>query len=198
MAADRVGSLCLGREVSRREAARWRRVSVSTVQYWIGRYRTASEPEKVSGAWALDRPSTPHRQPGRVSDDVHDRVCEARERTGWGPRITGSRIGPTRSRSSRAHLARQRLLERADAGRLEDEPRRRNRGGALGAATQGPGRPSSRRRWLSHPVSCFRIVAITKSACSATRRPQPTTAPRSRCAAWRAAASGSRHRYRAP
>jgi hypothetical protein len=30
-------------------------------------------------------PSTPHDQPTRVSEQVHDRVCEARRRTGCGP-----------------------------------------------------------------------------------------------------------------
>src|SRR5215208_1007937 len=80
-------ALCLNEGVSRREAASYRRVSVSTVQYWIDRYRSASAAERASGAWAQDRPSRPHRQPGRVSDAVHDRVCAARERTGWGPRL---------------------------------------------------------------------------------------------------------------
>src|SRR3954462_12143679 len=80
-------ALCLDRGMSRREAASYRHVSVATVQYWIARYRQASESERVSGAWALDRPSTPHRQPRQVSEQAHDRVCEVRERTGWGPRL---------------------------------------------------------------------------------------------------------------
>ena len=58
-------SLCLDRGISRREAASYRRVSVATVQYWIDRYRQAGEHERRSGVWAEDRPSTPHRQPGR-------------------------------------------------------------------------------------------------------------------------------------
>src|SRR4051794_17221201 len=94
-------SLCLDRGMSRREAASWRRVSVATVQYWIGRYRTASESERASGEWAHDRPSTPRRQPGRVSEAVHDRVCEARERTGWGPRLIASELGMAHATVSR-------------------------------------------------------------------------------------------------
>ena len=35
--------LCLDRGMSRREAASYRHVSVSTVQYWIDRYRQAGE-----------------------------------------------------------------------------------------------------------------------------------------------------------
>jgi transposase InsO family protein len=87
--------------MSRREAASWRRVSVATVQYWIARYRAASETERASGEWAHDRPSTPHRQPGRVSEQVHDRVCEARSRTGWGPRLIASELGMAHATVSR-------------------------------------------------------------------------------------------------
>jgi transposase len=38
--------LCLDRGLTRRQAAAWRRVSVSTVQYWIRRYRAATEAER--------------------------------------------------------------------------------------------------------------------------------------------------------
>jgi transposase len=54
-------SLCLDRGMSGREAASYRHVSVSTVQYWIARHRQASEAERENGSWAEDRPSTPHR-----------------------------------------------------------------------------------------------------------------------------------------
>ena len=99
-------SLCVDRGMSRREAASWRRVSVATVQYWIGRYRAASAADRASGAWAQDRPSTPHRQPGRVSEQVHDRVCEARARTGWGPRLIASELGMAHATVSRCLLRR--------------------------------------------------------------------------------------------
>jgi len=39
--------LCLEQGLSRREAAEWRRVSVSTVQFWIDRYRQASEDRRA-------------------------------------------------------------------------------------------------------------------------------------------------------
>jgi transposase InsO family protein len=93
--------LCLDQGLTRRQAAAWRRVSVSTVQYWIGRYRAASDAERSSGVWAQDRPSTPSRQPARVSDAVHDRVCEARERTGWGPRLIASELDMAHATVSR-------------------------------------------------------------------------------------------------
>jgi transposase len=103
--------LCLDRGMSRREAASYRRVSVSTVQYWVDRYRRATSEERESGAWAADRPSTPQRQPGRVSDAVHDRVCEARRRTGWGPRLIASELGL-------AHATVSRCLKRRGMSRL--------------------------------------------------------------------------------
>jgi transposase InsO family protein len=99
-------SLCLDEGLSRREAASYRRVSVATVQYWVARYRQAGEADRASGTWARDRPSTPHRQPGRVSEAVHDRVCEARERTGWGPRLIAGELGLAHATVSRC-LARR-------------------------------------------------------------------------------------------
>jgi transposase InsO family protein len=104
-------SLCLDQGLSRREAASWRRVSVSTVQVWIDRYRQAGEQERRSGSWAEDRPSTPHRQPGRMSDAVHERVCAARKRTGWGPRLIAGELGM-------AHATVSRCLQRRGTSRL--------------------------------------------------------------------------------
>jgi transposase len=92
---------CLVQGLSRRQAAARRRVSVATVQYWIERDRQASAAEQESGAWAEDRPSTPACQPARVSDEVHDRVCEARRRTGWGPRLIASELGMAHATVSR-------------------------------------------------------------------------------------------------
>jgi transposase len=108
--------LCLDHGLTRRQAAAWRRVSVSTVQYWIARYRSASDVDRSSGAWAADRPSTPHRQPSRCSEQVHDRVCEARRRTGWGPRLIASELGMAHATVSRC-LARRDMSRRPAAAR---------------------------------------------------------------------------------
>jgi transposase len=102
--------------MSRREAASYRRVSVSTVRYWIDRYRRASEVERADGSWALDRPSTPHRQPARVSERVHDRVCAARRRTGWGPRLIAAELGMAHATVSRC-VARRAMSRRPPAPR---------------------------------------------------------------------------------
>jgi transposase InsO family protein len=108
--------LCLEHGFTRRQAAAWRRVSVSTVQHWIDRHRHASPAERASRAWALDRPSTPHHQPSRVGEDVHDRVCEARERTGWGPRLIAAEL-------SMAHATVSRCLTRRGMARMPVAPR---------------------------------------------------------------------------
>jgi transposase len=78
-----------------------RRVSVATVQYWVKRWREATEVERATGSWAQDRPSTPHRQPSRVSEEVRDRVWQARARTGWGPRLIASELGMAHATVSR-------------------------------------------------------------------------------------------------
>jgi transposase InsO family protein len=101
---------CLEEGMSRRQAAAWRRVSVATVQYWVDRRRQASPAEIASGSWAEDRPSTPKRQPRRSSAAVHDRVCEARERTGWGPRLIASEL-------DMPHATVSRCLERRGCSR---------------------------------------------------------------------------------
>jgi transposase InsO family protein len=93
--------LCLKQAMTRRQAAAWRRVSPATVQYWIERFRQASDAERRSGSWAEDRPSTPKRQPRRSSDELHDRICAARRRTGWGPRLIASELGVPHSTVSR-------------------------------------------------------------------------------------------------
>jgi transposase InsO family protein len=93
--------LCLEQQMTRRQAAAWRRVSVSTVQYWIDRYRWASDEERRSGSWACDRPSTPKRQPRLSSPALHERVCEERRRTGRGPRLIASELGIPHSTVSR-------------------------------------------------------------------------------------------------
>ena len=107
---------CLNEGFTRRQAAAWRRGSVATVQHWVDRYRAASPAERESGAWAEDRPSTPHRQPARSSEAVHDRVCEARRRTGWGPRLIASELGM-------AHATVSRCLARRHLSRLPRAPR---------------------------------------------------------------------------
>ena len=79
--------------VSEREAAASLSVAPATAHKWRARYLAASEPERTSGTWALDRSSRPHRSPRRSSLELEARVCEARERTGWGPRLIAGETG---------------------------------------------------------------------------------------------------------
>jgi transposase InsO family protein len=113
--------LCLEQGMTRRQAAAWRRVSPATVQYWIDRFRQASEAQRRSGSWACDRPSTPKRQPRLSSRELHERVCDERRRTGWGPRLIASELLIPHSTVSRC-------LERRGLSRLpkpaKDEVRR--------------------------------------------------------------------------
>jgi transposase len=99
-----------------RQAAAWRHVSPATVHYWVTRRRRASAAELASGAWAQDRPSTPQRQPTRTSERLHDRVCQARQRTGWGPRLIAAELGM-------AHATVHRCLRRRGISRLPSVPR---------------------------------------------------------------------------
>lgn len=116
-----LAELCLEHGMTRREAAEWRRVSVATLQFWIARRRAATPEEIATGAWAESRPSTPRCQPALSSAQVHDRVCEARERTGWGPRLIASELGMSHATVSRC-LARRGLSRRPAPER--DEVRR--------------------------------------------------------------------------
>jgi transposase len=56
--------LCLNQGVTRRQAAAWRRVSVSTVQYWIGRYGTAGDADGIRRMGA--RPALDASSPARA------------------------------------------------------------------------------------------------------------------------------------
>jgi transposase InsO family protein len=91
---------------SRRQAAAWRRVSAGTVQYWVERRRAASVEQLITGEWAEDRPATPHSQPLLTSVADHDRVCRARERTGWGPRLIAVEVGMAHATVSRCLVRR--------------------------------------------------------------------------------------------
>lgn len=99
----------------KRAAARFC-VSPATVNLWVTRERDASEDERASGAWAADRSSRPHRCPTMISDAEHDRICEVREHTGWGPRLIASLVG-------RPHSTVHAALRRRGCSRRPKAPR---------------------------------------------------------------------------
>jgi transposase len=99
-----------------RQAAAWRHVSTATVHHWVARRRGATDEQLRSGAWAEGRRSTPRHQPRLTSARDHDRVCEARRRTGWGPRLIATEV-------SLPHSTVSRCLARRGLSRLPRAPR---------------------------------------------------------------------------
>jgi transposase InsO family protein len=76
-----------------RQAAACLSVAPATAHRWSVREREASAEDRASAAWALDASSRPHRSPRRTDPELERRVCEARERTGWGPRLLAGECG---------------------------------------------------------------------------------------------------------
>src|SRR5512132_1233656 len=73
--------------MSERQAAACRSTSNCTAHRWKQRWLEAGVEERASGRWALDRSSRPRVSPRRTSVEIELLVCEARTRTGWGPRL---------------------------------------------------------------------------------------------------------------
>ena len=68
-------------------------VAKSTVHTWVGRWRAASPEERRTLSCLQDRPSTPRCSPRALSAAEQERICAARRRTGWGPRLIASEVG---------------------------------------------------------------------------------------------------------
>ena len=93
-------------------------VSPATAHRWKRRWLEASAQRARSGAWARDRSSRPHRSPPRTPAQVEARVCAARERTGWGPRLIAGETGV-------AHSTVHAILRRHGCSRAPRAPRER-------------------------------------------------------------------------
>jgi transposase InsO family protein len=93
-------------------------VSRSTVHTWVWRWRRAGGAGRRSLACLEDRSSAPHRRPSLTGEEVHDRVCEERRSTGWGPRLIASETGVPHATVSRC-LARRGLSRRPAAPKEE-------------------------------------------------------------------------------
>jgi transposase InsO family protein len=68
-------------------------VAPATAHRWWHRRLQATAEERRSGGWLLDRSSRPHRSPRLLDADTQERICEWRERTGWGPRLVAGKVG---------------------------------------------------------------------------------------------------------
>ena len=91
-------------------------VAASTVHCWVARWRAASEAERSTLVCLEDRSSRPHTSPTMLSQADHDRVCEVRQRSGWGPRLIAPRCRSPHATVSRA-LARRGCSRRPRAPR---------------------------------------------------------------------------------
>ena len=81
------------RGASLRQAAAGFGVSPATAHRWWTRWRQASEPQRCSLACLADRSSRPHLTPRVLSSGAQARICSARRRTGWGPRLIADEVG---------------------------------------------------------------------------------------------------------
>jgi len=107
--------------LSVREVTRRFSVSPATVCRWHQRWRRASEDERCSLACLLDRSSRPAHMPRLLPTRAQRRICAARRRTGWGPRLLTVSTGYPHSTISKV-LRRHGLSRPAKAAR---EPARR-------------------------------------------------------------------------
>ena len=101
---------------SERAAAAALSVACGTANRWKRRWLAASEQDRRSGRWALDRSSRPHRSPSRTDAVTEQRICEQRRRTGWGPRLIAGEVGVAHS-TVHAVLRRHGLSRTAKASR---------------------------------------------------------------------------------
>ena len=103
-----------------REAARRRGVSPTTACKWWRRWSEATVEQRRASACLEDRSSRPGRCPRLLSVAEQARICAARRRTGWGPRLIAGATG-------HAHATVWRALRRAGISRPPKQPREQPR-----------------------------------------------------------------------
>jgi transposase InsO family protein len=99
-----------------RQAARRRGVSPTTACKWWGRWCAATESERETLQCLGDRSSRPRRCPRLLPPVEQQRICAARRRTGWGPRLIAGETG-------HAHATVWRALRREGISRPARQPR---------------------------------------------------------------------------
>ena len=103
-----------------REAARRRGVSPTTACKWWRRWSVAPLEQRRSLACLEDRSSRPRRCPRLLPPVEQQRICAARRRSGWGPRLIAGETG-------HAHATVWRTLRRAGISRPPRQPREQPR-----------------------------------------------------------------------
>jgi transposase InsO family protein len=106
----------IAKGMSQKAAAAAFCVSPATAHRWWHRRLDATPAELASGAWLLDRPCRPRRSPRRLDAQSERRICEARRRTGWGPRLIAGETGSP-------HSTVWKVLSRHGLSRPEQAPR---------------------------------------------------------------------------
>src|SRR5215211_2283472 len=101
---------------SYREAARRRGVSPMTACKWWRRWSAATLEQRRSLVCLEDRSSRPHRSPRLLAAAEQERICAARRRSGWGPRLIAGEVG-------HPHATVWRTLRRAGISRPKRVPR---------------------------------------------------------------------------
>jgi transposase len=99
-----------------REAARRRGVSPTTACKWWRRWSETPPEQRGSLACLEDRSSRPHRSPRLLSAVEQQRICAARRRSGWGPRLIAGETG-------HPHATVWRALRRGGISRPPRQPR---------------------------------------------------------------------------
>ncbi|MDQ3103028.1 MAG: IS481 family transposase [Actinomycetota bacterium] len=76
-------------------------VAPATAHRWWHRWLNASELEREANSWLLDRCSRPKHSPRLLGALEQERICECRQRTGWGPRLLAGVTGHPHSTVSK-------------------------------------------------------------------------------------------------
>jgi transposase InsO family protein len=99
-----------------REAARRHGVSPTTACKWWRRWSEAAAEQRSSLVCLEDRSSRPHRSPRLLPAIEQARICAARRRSGWGPRLIAGETG-------HPHATVWRALKREGISRPPRQPR---------------------------------------------------------------------------
>lgn len=106
--------------LSCRAASRRRGVSPTTACKWWSRWSEATAQQRETMSCLEDRSSRPHRSPRLLPPVEQARICAARSRSGWGPRLIAGETG-------HPHATVWRTLKRAGISRPPKEPREQPR-----------------------------------------------------------------------
>jgi transposase len=169
-------------------------VSPATAHRWWHRWRCATVSERGSWSCLADRSSRPRRSPRLLSVGEQERICAARRRSGWGPRLIAGEVGYPHSTVwkvlSRHGLSRMPRPAREQARRYEwpcpgdllhMDTKRYARFLRPGHAVTGDRyHPAPRERLASGTStptpSSMTTPALPTASCSQTSKPPPSPA----------------------